>query len=106
MNVLPAEIMLLAQAAGNWLSEPFFGLDQDQRFVILIIAISGATVILSIAVGMITGLVNSLHRRRMEADIKQDLIDRGASAEEIAKIIECTAPKDGLDRWVASWGKK
>jgi hypothetical protein len=96
---------LLAQAADPWFST-FFDFDDGKRFALLIVMIGCGTGIIISAVGMITGLVNSLHRRRTEADMKQDLLDRGLSADEIARIIESSAPEDAIGRWVASWGKK
>jgi hypothetical protein len=39
-------------------------------------------------------LFNSIHRRRAEMDLKREMIERGMSADEIAKVIESSAPKD------------
>jgi hypothetical protein len=40
-------------------------------------------------------------------DLKRDMIERGMSADEIAKVIEsATPPDDATQRWIASWAKK
>jgi hypothetical protein len=40
-------------------------------------------------------------------ELKRDMIDRGMSAEEIAKIIEsATPPEDATQRLIASWARK
>jgi hypothetical protein len=45
-----------------------------------------------------TGLVaNSIHRRRTEADLKRELLDRGMSAEEIATVIAATSTRGKVD---------
>lgn len=108
MNVLL--LSLLAQAAATpppdaW-SDHFFGLDQEQRFVILIIAIGCTTTVICVVVGCITGMYNAIYRRRSEADLKRDMLDRGMSADDITKVIEAVPLEDGLQRWIASWGAK
>jgi hypothetical protein len=40
-------------------------------------------------------------------DLKRDMIERGMSADEIARVIECAAPPDeATERLIASWAKK
>jgi hypothetical protein len=101
-------VLLLAQETGGsdaW-SEIFFGLDPDKRFVLLIIAIGCSVGIILGTLGILSGMINSIHRRRVEANMKCDMIERGMSADEIAKIIESvTPPEDATERWIASWGK-
>jgi|SRR5688572_7577087 len=84
----------------------FFGLDPDKRFVLLIVAIGCSVGIILGTLGILSGMINSIHRRRVEANMKRDMIERGMSADEIAKIIESvTPPEDATQRWIASWGK-
>jgi hypothetical protein len=101
--------LLLAAAPGDmegrW-ADLFFGLDQEQRFVLLIIAIGCATGIIISTVGIISGTMSTVHRRRLEADMKREMLDRGLPADEITRIVESSPPKDALDRWIACWGKK
>ena len=82
----------------------FFGLEGDQRFVVLLVSISCATAIIIIFTCAASGVWHSLRNKQIEADLKQDMLDRGMSAEEIERVIEAT-PKEGIDRWIASWKK-
>jgi hypothetical protein len=83
------------------------GIDADKRFVLLIIAIGCGTGIILGTFGILSGVFNSLHRRRVETDLKREMIDRGMSADEIAKIIESAMPpEDATQRLIASWAKK
>jgi hypothetical protein len=96
-------LLILAQGAANdWWSEQFFGLDQDHRFALLIIAMAGISTIFITSIALIASLINTLHRRQSEVSFKRDLIDRGFSAEEITKIIESAPPKNS---WRVDWAK-
>ncbi|MCA9238339.1 MAG: hypothetical protein KDA44_22860 [Planctomycetales bacterium] len=102
-------IALLAQEAadlpttGGW----FDGIDADQKFVLTIIALGCLTVILITVGGVVAGVWSSAHRRRMEVDLKREMLDRGMTAEEVAKVIEAVPPpEDGLGRWLANCSKK
>ena len=109
MNSLNASYLLLAQVMWEqndpW-TRTFFGLEQGQRFVVIIVAIGCLTAVLLGTFGIITGAINTVHRRRAEMELKREMIDRGMSADEIAKVIESAAPPDdATQRWIASWGK-
>lgn len=92
---------------GDWVSDTFSGMQADHRFVLVVVAIGCATGVICTIVSFVSHTVNSIHRRRIEAEMKREMIDRGMSADEIAKIIEATAPpEDGTQRWIASWARK
>jgi hypothetical protein len=95
----------VADTERQW-SDLFFGLDQDQRFVLLIVAIGCVTGIIIATVGIISGAITTVHRRRHLADLKREMLDRGMPADEIARIVEASPPEDALSRWAACWGKK
>lgn len=97
---------LFAQTASDWWTDQFFGLDQDQRFVILILVIVFSAAIIIALAGIIGGALAGMHRRRLEADLKQDMLDRGMTAEEVARVIEAKPPETFLDRWAANQGSK
>jgi hypothetical protein len=100
---------LLAQAASQandrW-AELFFGLDQQQRFVLMIVAIGCVTGVICTVVGCVSGAVSTMHRRKMDHDLKQELLDRGMNADEVARVVESSQPTDFLDRWAASCRKR
>jgi hypothetical protein len=94
-----------AQATDPWAST-FFGLDSEQRFVIMIIGVGCATGILLGLPAIVLNLAGNIQRHRTNTEFKREMLDRGMSADEIAKVIESTPmPEDGFGRWVASLGK-
>ena len=92
-------LFLFAQAPsafkddGLW-SSALSGIEAEHRFVLLIVGIGCLTGIILGTFSILSGGINSLHRRRAEMDLKREMIERGMSAEEIAKVIESTAPED------------
>jgi hypothetical protein len=86
---------------------PNFDFSSQQWFVIALVVIGCATTLVISLAGIAAGVVNAVHRRRIEESLKQDMLDRGMSAEEIVKVIESAAPpEDATGRWIASWCKK
>jgi hypothetical protein len=106
MNVsIPAasEVMLAATDGkdlhGLW--QEFF---PEQRFVLMIVAIAvGAGLVIALT-GIIAGTISALHARNLQAEMKRDMLDRGMSADEIAKVLQ--APEDAVSRAIGSWCKK
>jgi hypothetical protein len=81
-------------------------LDPNKRFALITVVVGCATGVVCTVVVFVSGTINSMHRRRLETDMKREMIERGMSADEIAKVIEAAAPlEDGTQRWIASWGK-
>ena len=101
-----AQVQAEATLATDRWSEMFFGLNQEQRFVLMIIAIGCMTGVICTVVGCASSMTSSMHRRRLENELKHDLLDRGMTAEEVARVVESTTPHDFLDRMAASYGKK
>lgn len=96
--------LLLAQTALP--SEGFFdGFSTDQRFTLVIVALSSVALLALVLGVMMAGLWSSIREKQIEADLKRDMLDRGMTAEEVQKVIEA-APRSGLDRWMTSWCKK
>jgi hypothetical protein len=95
--------LLLAQEAVS--SETFFeGSTAEQRFVLAIIALSGAIFLILILGGVIAGVWSSFKEKQIEADLKRDMLDRGMTPDEIQKVIEAT-PRSGFDKWWTNLGK-
>jgi hypothetical protein len=95
---------ILAQATDPW-ANTFFGMDGDKRFVLMLVAIGCATGVICTVVACVSGAISSIHRHRLDHEIKQDLLDRGMTAEEVARVVEASPPKDFLERWASSRGK-
>ena len=83
------------------LADLFTDINPDNRFVLMLVGIGCLTGIIISAVTIISGALQSVHRTRLEAELKRDMLDRGMSAEEIAKVIESSTPRDYLDRWAS-----
>jgi hypothetical protein len=86
-------LALLAQARDEW-SGVFFGLGEQERFALLIVAIACGTGVLCTAFVFLSNTINGIHRRRVAAALKREMIERGMSAEEIVSIIEAEPPLD------------
>ena len=104
MHMLP---LLLAQtdAAGPATQSLLDRLGDDQLFVVMLVAIGCGTGIVIALVAIIGGIWNSVRQRQIEAEMKQDMLDRGMTAEEIEKVVKAQ-PKEGLDHWMEVWAKK
>ena len=62
----------------------------------LIVIILGMLVPLcGIVFGTVTGYLTAVRKAELEATLKQEMIQRGMSAEEIKMAIECTTPRKG-----------
>ena len=96
------QLSLVAQSASSVFSQ----LDPGAKAGLLFAALGAVTAVV-ITLGCVGwSAANSMHRRRLEADMKRDMLDRGMTADDIAKVIESAAPPEGgVDRWIASWGK-
>ena len=104
------QLLILAQAGGtaqgSVASEVFFGLSEDERFVVILVAIGCGTGVIIAVTALVSNVISSVHRRNAEYELKREMLDRGMSAEEISQVIETAPqPEDGVERWIASWGK-
>jgi hypothetical protein len=97
--------LLLAQSPDVW-ADTLFGLNQEQRFVLMIITIGCVTGVICTVVGCAAGTISSVHRRRLEQELKQELLDRGMTADEVVQVVESSPPSDFLDRIAATYGKR
>jgi hypothetical protein len=86
-------------------ADDFFGIDNEGRFVVILVVIGCTTAILISLGSVFAGVWHSIRHKQIEADLKQDMLDRGMSSEEIEQVIEAR-PREGIDRWINSWGKR
>jgi hypothetical protein len=87
----------------------FLGLDLDpgEGFTAFVIAVSCLTGVIITLAYYVSSWASGVHRRRLEADLKREMLDRGMSADEIVKVIESSAPsEDVYARAVDAWGKR
>jgi hypothetical protein len=103
MNACLNRIPLLA----DWATSALDNLNPNNRFALIVVVVGCATGVICTLVVCVSGTINSIHHRRVEAEMKRDMIERGMSADEIAKVIEAAMPpEDATQRWIASWAKK
>jgi hypothetical protein len=90
----------------DWATSALSDLDPDKRFALIVVVVGCATGVICTVVTMASGTINSIHHRRVEADMKRDMIERGMSADEITKVIKAAMlPEDAPQRRIASWAK-
>jgi hypothetical protein len=95
---------VLAQSKGliTWINE----LEPDLRFALLVVMIGCGTGVICTVVVFVSSTITSIHGRRLDAEMKREMIERGMTADEITKILEAASPpEDATQRWIASWAK-
>ena len=97
------QALLLADLPGSLLTK----LDADKQLALIVIVLGCLTGVICTIVTFTSNTITSIHRRRLEVDMKREMIDRGMTADEIVKVIEAAPPlEDGTQRWIASWGRR
>lgn len=100
-------VLFAQQSVEDPWANAFMGLGGDERFIVLLVAIGCGTAVIIAVTAIVAGVYTSVTRRRAEMELKQDLLDRGISPEEVVEVIEATPPSDFADRWVkAKMSKK
>jgi hypothetical protein len=97
---------LAASSSEDYWASEFLGLDQDQRFVVILTAIGCATAVIITLAGIAYSWIDGANRRRVEAELKREMLDRGMTAEDISKVVESVGLEDATERWLASWCSK
>lgn len=87
-------------------ADTFYGLGANERFVLLLVVIGCATGLLITLASLIYCAIDAAHRRRTEANLKREMLDRGMTVDEVVKVIEAAAPpEDVAGRWIACWSR-
>jgi hypothetical protein len=91
---------------GDWATSALNDLNPNNRFALIVVVVGCATGVICTLVVFISSTITSIHHRRIEAELKREMIERGMSADEITKVIEAAMPpEDATQRWIASWAK-
>ena len=91
MYYLPPTL-LLADIGDNWLRS-LVDVSPNDRFSLLVVAIvfgTALSIVLTLTIGL---LVRSVRLRTQELEFKRDLLDRGLSPEEVARVVEASPGK-------------
>jgi len=109
MNSTSAMTGLLAQVSetvpDRW-AESFLGFGPEQRFALIIVALGCATGLIITLVCVISSAFSHAHQRRLETELKREMLDRGMSADEVARVIETTVPDQTTNYLNAMFGRK
>jgi hypothetical protein len=79
----------LADSTDSWLRS-LVDVSPNDRFSLLIVAIifgTALTIVLTLTIGL---LLRSVRLRTQELEFKRDLLDRGLSPEEVARVVEAS----------------
>ena len=101
---MSALTFLLAQAQTSSLSL-LERIDDEHLFVVMLVALGCGTGIIIALVAILSGVWSSVRQKQIEAELKQDMLDRGMSSVEIEQVIKAR-PTEGLDHWMEVWAKK
>jgi hypothetical protein len=78
------------------LPEIFAGWDPGLVWLLAVIAIGCSVGLILGLAGILSSTLGSIQRHRAELGLKREMLDRGMSADEIAKVISATQrPGDG-----------
>ena len=81
------------------------GLEPDERAALAFVVVGCTTGIVITTVVTMTSMIARVHRHRVEAELKRDMLDRGLTADEIATVISATAaPTDVSGKVVQNFG--
>jgi len=78
------------------LSSFTWDLTDGQRFVLLLAIIGCATAVGISAMCVLAGTVRGVRQTKLNAGLKREMIERGMSAEEIARVIEAAPPDSAV----------
>jgi hypothetical protein len=79
MNTVPDSLW-------EWLVE----INPGDRFALCVVSIVFGVMALLVTIGIVSHTVRSIHQSRLESTLKRELLDRGLSVDEIAKVIAAT----------------
>ena len=101
MSYLP---LLIAQS-DPW-KDVFFGLESEEyRIAVIVVAIGCSTLLLLVLGCVLMNIWGSVRQKQIDSELKQDMLDRGMTAEQIEQVIKAQ-PKEGIDHWLEVWAKK
>ena len=87
-------------------AETVLGFDPEQRFALIIVALGCATGLIITLACVISSALSHAHQRRLEIELKREMLDRGMSAEEVARVIETTVPDQTTNYLNAMFGRR
>jgi hypothetical protein len=71
----------------EWLS----AIEPDERMALCVVTIVFGVMALVLTIGIVSHTIRRIHQSRVETALKRELLDRGLSVDEIARVVEATA---------------
>ena len=108
MNNLPIDLLLaqVSESVPDEWSDYLFGFDPEQRFALIIVALGCLTGVVITLACIASAAISKVHQRRIETELKREMLDRGMSADEVARVIEASVPDETTKHINALFGRK
>jgi hypothetical protein len=97
-----AQWLLAVSRSDPW-GDSFLGLDQNQRFVVVLTALGCLTGVIITIVSVAYCWIDGASQRRIEMEMKREMLDRGMTADEIALVIKATPSTGKAEAWASAW---
>lgn len=91
---IPLLIAQVSEARSDPWADAMFGLDPSMRFSLLVVAIGCLTGVIITVVCVVSSAISQAQQRRIETELKREMLDRGMSADEVAKVIKASATEE------------
>jgi hypothetical protein len=105
MNAPNMFALMSAVGTDSWVQE-LFDFNPNLRFPLIVVVVGCLTGVIITLVTAVISAVSKANQQRIEADLKREMLDRGMSADEVAKVIEATAPDETTKMILAARGRK
>ena len=89
----------------DWATNALTDLDPNKRFALIVVVVGCATGVVCTLITFASSTINSIHHRRVESEMKRDMIERGMSADEIAKVLRGRVASTSLSKLSTSCSK-
>jgi hypothetical protein len=73
-------------------------MDGEMIALLIVVGIGSFVAVILGSLGLVTSMVNSIQRHRAELSFKREMVERGMSAEDIARVIEAASPRNAWER--------
>jgi hypothetical protein len=98
--------MLAATETVNSVGDLLGRLDGEMIGFLAVVVIGGFIGTVLGIVGLVTSTVNSIQRHRAELNFKREMVERGMSADDIARVITAASPETAPERCGQTKGRQ
>jgi hypothetical protein len=72
-------------------------MDGEMIGLLIVVGIGSFIGVILGSLGLVTSMVNSIQRHRAELAFKREMVERGMSADDIARVIEAASPRNAWE---------